>query len=199
MNKQELLARLRAGLTGLPPEDVAERLTFYSEMIDDRIEEGLSEENAVAAVGFVDEIVAQIIADTPLTRIARERMRPKGRRGLGTVLLILGSPVWLSLGIAVAAVAFSLYASLWAVLVSLWAVFVSLAAGFVGGVSAAVVFSVGGHVASGVALLAAGLVCAGLSIFAFFGCRAATAGLLWLTKKAGLWLKCCFVRKGDFE
>ncbi len=199
MNKQELLARLRAGLTGLPPEVVEEGLTFYSEMIDDRIEEGLSEENAVAAVGSVDEIVAQIIANTPLARIARERLRPKGRRGFGTVLLILGSPVWLSLGIAIFAVAFSLYASLWAVLVSLWAIFVSFSAGFVGGLLAAVVFSVGGHVPSGVALLAAGLVCAGFSIFAFFGCRAATASLLWLTKKTGLWLKRCFARKGDFE
>ncbi len=43
MNKQAFLTQLRKGLSGLPQEDIEERLAFYSEMIDDRIEEGLSE------------------------------------------------------------------------------------------------------------------------------------------------------------
>ena len=33
MNKQEFLAQLRKELTGLPKDDIDERLTFYSEMI----------------------------------------------------------------------------------------------------------------------------------------------------------------------
>ena len=60
MTKQEFLSRLREGLSGLPEDDIAERLTFYGEMIDDRIEDGLSEEEAVAEVGSVDDIAAQI-------------------------------------------------------------------------------------------------------------------------------------------
>ena len=59
MRKQEFLAKLRKGLSGLPQDDIEERLIFYSEMIEDRKEEGLSEEEAVAAIGSVDEIVAQ--------------------------------------------------------------------------------------------------------------------------------------------
>lgn len=59
MNKQEFLAELQKGLSGLPQEDRDERLTFYGEMLDDRMEEGLSEEEAVAAVGSVEEIVRQ--------------------------------------------------------------------------------------------------------------------------------------------
>ena len=42
MTKNEFLEQLRRGLSGLPMEDIDERLNFYSEMIDDRIEEGLS-------------------------------------------------------------------------------------------------------------------------------------------------------------
>ena len=38
MNKSEFLEELRKGLAGLPKDDVEERLTFYGEMIDDRIE-----------------------------------------------------------------------------------------------------------------------------------------------------------------
>ena len=37
MNKQEYIALLRKGLTGLPQEDIEERAAFYGEMIDDRM------------------------------------------------------------------------------------------------------------------------------------------------------------------
>ena len=62
MDKLTFLGLLRQGLNGLPQEDIEERIGFYSEMIDDRMEEGLSEAEAVAGVGSVEEIVPQIIA-----------------------------------------------------------------------------------------------------------------------------------------
>ena len=43
MNKQDFLVQLRKGLSGLPQDDIEERLTFYKEMIEDRMEEGFSE------------------------------------------------------------------------------------------------------------------------------------------------------------
>ena len=184
MNKQEFVERLRKGLSGLPQDDIEERLTFYSEMIDDRMEEGLSEEEAVGEIGSVDEIVAQVVAETPLARIAKERIRPKRRLGAGEILLLaLSSPIWLSLGIAAFAVILSLYLSLWAVIISLWAVFASLAACAIGGVLAWVVFAMNGNGASGLAMLAAGFVCAGLAILMFYGCKTVTNGILILTKK----------------
>ncbi len=193
MTKQEFLLQLRKGLKGLPQDDIEERLTFYNEMIEDRMEEGLSEEEAVSAVGAVDEIITQVVADTPLTKIAKERIKPKRRlKGWEIVLLALGSPVWLSLGIAAFAVILSLYISLWSVIISLWAVFASLAACSVGSVLTCVIFTVDGNCASGVAMLAAGVVCAGLSIFMFYGCKAATKGTLILTKKIAIWIKNCF-------
>ncbi len=196
MSKQEFLVQLRKGLSGLPQDDIKERLTFYSEMIEDRKEEGLSEEEAVSAVGSVDEIVAQVVADIPLTKIAKERIGPKRRLNPGEiVLLALGSPIWLSLGIAAVTVILSLYISLWAVIISLWAVFASLAACSVGSVLACVIFTAGSHGASSLAMLAAGIVCAGLSIFMFYGCNAVTNGTLMLTKKMAIWIKNCFIKK----
>ena len=197
MSKQEFLTQLRKGLSGLPQGDIEERLAFYSEMIDDQMEEGLSEEEAVSAVGTVDEIVKQAVAETPLAKIAKERIKSKRRISAGEiVLLILGSPIWLSLVIAAFAVILSLYISLWAVIVSLWAVFVSLAAGFIGGVLSCIIFAIGGNVASGIAMLAAGIVCAGLSILMFYGCKVVTKGILLLTKKMAIWIKNCFIKKG---
>lgn len=196
MCKREFLAELRAGLSGLPQEDIEERLTFYSEMIDDRTEDGLSEDEAVAAIGSVDEIVAQAVADTSLVKIAKERIKPKRRLRVGEiVLLTLGSPIWLSLGLVVLAVIFTIYVVLWSVIASLWAVFAALAACFVAGIPMSVVFAANGHVASGVATLAAGAVCAGLAIFMFFGCKAATKGILILTKKTAIQIKNCFIKR----
>ena len=58
MCKQEFLSQLRARLGGLPHRDVEERLNFYGEMIDDRMEEGRSEDEAVSDIGSVEEIAA---------------------------------------------------------------------------------------------------------------------------------------------
>ena len=195
MCKQEFLTQLRKGLSGLPQRDIEERLSFYSEMIDDRMEEGLSEEEAVLAVGSVEEIVSQIIGDIPLAKLAKERV--KGNRRLKSweiVLLVLGSPLWLSLGIAAFAVIFSVYVSLWSVIISLWAVFVSFVGCFVGGLIAGIVVACTGNVLPGIAVLAAGLLCAGLSIFAFYGCSAVTRGFSLLTRKTAVWIKNCFVK-----
>ena len=196
MSKQEFLVQLRNGLSDLPQEDIEERLTFYSEMIDDQMEEGLLEEEAVAAVGSVDEIVTQVVAETSLAKTAKEKIKSKRQLRAGEIaLLVLGSPIWLSLLIAAFAIILSLYASLWSVLISLWAVFGSLIGCAFCGVVAEVVFACSGNALSGIAMLAAGIICTGLSIFMFYGCKAVTDGTLILTKKMAIWAKNCFIRK----
>jgi len=190
MTKDVFLAQLREALGGLPSADVEERLTFYAEMIDDRVEDGIPEEEAVAAIGSVEEIAAQIIAETPFATLVKEKIRPKKRLPTwATVLLIIGAPVWGALLVAAFAVAFSLYAALWSIAVAFWSVFAALVGSAFGCLVGGVGFAVGGFVPTGLATVAAGLVCAGLSVFAFFGCRAATSGLVLLTKGAVLGTK----------
>lgn len=198
MNKQEFLTQLRNGLSGLPKEDIEERLNFFSEMIDDRMEEGLSEEEAVKLAGSVDEIVAQTVAEIPLAKIAKERISPKRQlRVWELVLIIVGSPIWLSLAIAVIAVIFSVYVSLWAVIISLWSVFVALAVSALACIlSSAITFFIG-NVFTSLGLFSAGLICAGLSIFMFFGCKAISKCILQLTKKFAIWIKNCFIKKEE--
>ena len=198
MSKQEFLRLLRQGLKGLPTTDIEERVMFYGEMIEDRIEEGLSEDEAVLSVGSVEKIVEQVVADTPFAKIAKERIKPKRQiKVWEIVLLAIGSPIWLSLIIALIAVIFSVYVSLWSVIISLWSVFVSLVACAVGGVVACAVLSVTSSVYTGVAMLSAGLVCAGLSIVMFYCCKLATKGILFVTKKIAVWLKNCFIKKEE--
>ena len=196
MTKLEFALELTGRLSFLPWEETEERVNFYSEMIDDRMEEGFSEEEAVAQIGSVEEIAAQILADTPFAKLVREKLKPKkGKRAWEIVLLALGSPIWLSLGIAALAVALSLYISLWAVIISLWAGFASLAACGFGGVMGGIVIALGGHRLTGIAVVGAGFVCAGLSVFAFYGCKAATKGTIFLTKKLAVWMKNSLAKK----
>lgn len=199
MTKKEFLESLLKGLSGLPKEDTQERLTFYNEIIEDRIEDGLSEEDAVAEMGPIPEIVKQIVADTPLSKIAKERIKPKRRMSaLEIVLLVLGSPIWLSLLIVIVAVIFAVYVSLWSVIISLWAVFGSLIACAFGGVASGIIISLTQNTLTGIAVIGAGILCGGLSIFMFYGCELISKGIIILTKKFALWIKNCFRGKEDY-
>lgn len=198
MTKQEFLMELRTGLSDLPQKDIEERLTFYSEMIEDRIEDGLSEEQAVLAVGTAKEIIAQTVAEIPLAKITKERIKSNRRfKAWEIVLLALGSPIWLSLGIALVAVILSVYVSLWSVIISLWAAFVSLVASSFGGVMAGILFSIKDNLLTGIAVCGASIVCLGFSIFMFYGCKAASKGILILTKKIAILIKNCFIKKEE--
>jgi uncharacterized membrane protein len=196
MTKHEFITQLRAKLSDLPEREVEERLSFYVEMIDDRIEDGRTEQEAVAELGSVDEVVSQIVADIPLFAIAKKKIKPARRlKTWEIVLLCVGSPVWFPILIAAPAVAFALYVSLWSVIVSLWAVFGSLVGGAFAGIASGLALSMGANVPTGLALISAGIVCAGLSIFTFFGCKAATRGIVMLASKTALSIKRLFIKK----
>ena len=108
MNKIEFLAAVSAKLDGLAPADVREQIGFLSEMIDDRMEEGITEAEAVAAVGAPDEVAARILADLPFATVTDLPTPPKKRSVLRTVLLAVTSPIWASLLFAAVITLFSL-------------------------------------------------------------------------------------------
>lgn len=184
MTKLQFILTLHDKLSAFPRNEVEERLSFYSEMIEDRMEEGLAEADAVAAAGSVEEIAAQIAAELSAPEIPEACPGPKKRsRAWQTTLLVLGFPLWFPLLIAAFAVALSFYAVLWAVIVSLWAVFVALCACVIAAVASGIGLIAGGNRLGGIALFCAALVCAGLAIFLFFGSRIAMKGAVLLTKK----------------
>lgn len=196
MNKEEFLQQLRLELHGLPQEDIDSHAAFYGEMIDDRIEDGFSEEEAVSGIGTPESVAAQIVEETPLPRIIRERVRPKRPlRALEIILLVLGSPVWLSLALALFAVVLSVYIVLWAMIIVLWTVFVSFIAAGLASLAAGVIGLVRGDRPAGLALLGCALVLLGLSIILFFAAKGATKGAAVLTKSIARGFKSLFVRK----
>ena len=198
MTKLEFIEALNNKLRGLPEKEVDDRLSFYVEMIDDIIEEGLSEEEAIAKIGSVDEIADQIIADIPFSKIAKKKMKSnKKRSALEITLIILGSPIWFSLLIAAASIVISLYACLWSAIVSIWAGFASIAACAPAGIIFGIYCIFTGNAMSGFAVIGAGIFLAGLSIFAFVGCKALTSITVKLTKKIAIGIKKLFVKKEE--
>ena len=98
MEKEEFLEELRNRLNGLPQKDIDERVSFYSEMIDDRVEDGMTEEEAINNIGGIDEVVKQIASETPISSLVKERVKPKNDLGPVVIaLLILGFPLWFPL------------------------------------------------------------------------------------------------------
>lgn len=198
MTKYDFLEKLESLLEGLPRCDIDNSLEYYGEMIDEKMDEGLTEDEAVAAIGAPEEISENILRETPLAKIVKERVKPKRRlTGMEITLIILGFPIWFPLIISVLAVLVSVLVSLWAGVISLWCVPVSIAAGSIGGFVETIVFFVDGHANTGLFMLGASYLLAGLAIFSYYGCLYTTKGLVWLSKKFFLLIKKIFAGRGN--
>ena len=196
MNKQEFLTELKSALSGLPDEEAEERIAFYDEMIDDRIEEGLSEEIAIAQIGSVDSIVSQIITDYPLAKLFKERIKPKRvRPAWKTALIVIGFPLWFPILAAVAVIACAFYFLLCSLILCLWAIELALIACAFAGMIISAFYFIRGYTMNGVAFLGAGLFCSGVSIFVFMSCVAASKGIVHLTCKIPLAIKTMIFKK----
>lgn len=198
MTKREFIEKLRSHLSRLPRREAEERIIFYVEMIDDRIEEGLSEEEAVFQIGSADEIASQIISEVGTAK-AEGHPERKARRfkAWELLLLILGFPVWFPLIVAAIAVGFALYVVLWAMIGSAWAVFGAFAASSPAfAVMGIIEASLSGNI-GGIALLGAGIALAGLAVFLFFGCKAASEGSVTISRKAVLFIKKRFAKRRE--
>ena len=209
MTKQQFLKELRIRLSDLPYLDQKRSVDYYSEIIDDRIEDGLSEEDAVKKVGTPAMAAAQILSEMPITTLARARVNTS-RSALATALIIIGSPIWISL----LAVAFSLIVTAFAVLfaflavflsliITLWAVEFSFAAGALGGIAGGVfILFAQQNVILTLLLCGAGLVLFTLAVLGYYAALHGTKGLICLCgyilaayKGICRFIKFCLIRK----
>ena len=208
MDKYDFLASLKERLRSLPEDDAQKYIEYYSEMIDDRVEEGLSEEDAIREIGTPKEIAEQILGQIPETEekdTAKQEAVPKssnkakgdkGNRGaLFILLLILGAPLWIPLIIAVFSVIFSVFGAVFSVFISVLAVIFSVAVcGIAGILASPLVFAYSGA-GAGLVIIGAGLLFAGGSVFLFRGFRLLVKGFIWFVKKFFTLIKSLFGKK----
>jgi len=194
MTKKEFLSQLREELSSLPRREREEQLRFYGELIDDRIEDGWSEKSAVSRLGAPDRLAARILREGNDEKGKRSKPKQKHSGGWMITLLILGSPLWISLLVAFFAVILSLAVSIWAVMLSLYAVSIGCIVGGIGGIAGGLLLCFCQHL-TGIALLGCGMVCLGIGILTVMGCLALTKGVLRLTQKLFLLFILPFRRK----
>ena len=202
MSRDAFIGELRHRMAGLPQETVERTVEYYGELIADSMEDGLTEEEAVARLGSLDEIVANVVKDTPLTQIVQTRVQEKKAKGVSgwvILLLVLGAPVWLPVLIAVLAVLFALFIALWAVVIALWAVVAAVILTGLVALVAGVVELCRLHLPQGLVLLGGGLVCLGLCALLYLLMKLITVGTVKLCKWLWVGIKSLFVGKKSKE
>lgn len=182
MNKQEYLTQLRAALACLPEGEIEESVAFYTEMIDDRVADGLTEEEATAQLDDPKAAARAIIADLPV--VPRTVVLTKQRnRALYWTLVILGSPLWLTLLLAAGMLVLAGLLTIWCLILGLWLLAAGLLAGGPLGIGVCLWALAVGQPAYGVFELGSGLLCFGLGLFCLHGAVAASKTLMQVSRQ----------------
>ncbi|MEF9972259.1 MAG: DUF1700 domain-containing protein [Oscillospiraceae bacterium] len=161
MTKHEYLEKLNSALKPILKQEREKSLAYYSEVIDERMEDGIAEEAAVSELEDASAAAEAIIADCE----ARGQMRPH-HSPWSIALIVLGFPLWFPLLAALGLVLLSVYLVVWALI---GVVFVTSIALALGGValffSAFFLISINFYTA--LASFGVGLACAGLGLALF--------------------------------
>ena len=179
MVRKKFDKRLRKSLKGLSRQERQEVIDYYNEMIDDSIESGKTEEQAIEELGSPEDLAKKILSENyPVEPISADKgsgkKKKSGLKPLWILLIIIGSPLWLSIAVVAFGVALGLLVCALGLVVGLFAACAGLV---VGGVGATVY---------GVILLfiefGYGLACAGGGICSFALGALAAIGLFKLCK-----------------
>ena len=133
MNKTQFCALLGNKLKPyLSPKEMYKTINFFEEMIDDRVDEGLSEEQAVSQLGNIDDIVGQILDEHNIKKRQKKlvwRFIPQKTPSAANIIIaILLFPIWITI--------FSLVASFFIAFVSLiFSLVLAVISFFVGGIA----------------------------------------------------------------
>ena len=192
MTKADFLRLLERALSQLSEEERQKNLEYYSELLDDMMEEGMT-----AKLGSPNQIAQSILQEMPLGKLVSTRMKPRsGWTPLAIVLAVVGSPVWVPLLLAGVAVVLVLFVSIWALGFAAVAVVIALAVAVV----AAPIIAIRVAVLTlpvGLMLLGAGLVLLGLCVLgglmAVELCKLLWQLTVWLAHK----IKGLFIRKEE--
>lgn len=138
MNKEEFLTTLRAELEKKSVSNIDNMIEYYDEMICDRVEDGMSEEDAINSMGSIATIVNEAVLDKTIPTLMKEKVskshkeaKANGHSVLWVILAIVGFPIWLPLVITFAVVIFVLFLTLWILVLTCFIVLISFALGAV--------------------------------------------------------------------
>ena len=199
MNRIEFIETLRNSLQGIPKDDINKTIDFYNEILSDKIEDGMNEEDAINSLGSIDSILYSTLSEISFRKLIKEKI---GRRKLKTWQIVLLSStfyIWIPVSIALFAVALALY-------VSLWSGVIAVGAGALASACCSPIFLVWGiidiftaNVGSGFMLIGLSLILAGAAILLTILTIQFAKLMLKVIKKLFVKMKSKFVKRGDLK
>lgn len=111
MNRQEYIENLKHQLKNETYETVCQIINYYEEMIDDLLEDGFSEQDAILKLENVEDVVRNI-KGIPTYEV--KKMSQSLKIGLG-IFLFISFPLWGSLLAAFCMILLSLYIIIWCI------------------------------------------------------------------------------------
>ncbi len=106
MNKNEYMKRLEKALSGVSREERERTLSYYSELIDDRVEEGMDEQRVVSELEPPEAVASRLMAEGVIKRTG-----PKGGSKTGLIVAVSIAALLLVAIIAVPIISYMRYDS----------------------------------------------------------------------------------------
>jgi uncharacterized membrane protein len=165
MNKEQFLSAVCEKYKNASALERSRAVDYYAEMIDDRIEDGMSEEQAVAAMGDIAEFAGDF--DEAFAK------KPMSRARLAVVAAL--SPISIILLI-------SFWSIIWALVIAFYAVIVVLYTGVICASALAFRYFTTLTVYEGLLFLGGAFICLGFAVFFCALARFVNKGAVRLTK-----------------
>ena len=191
MNKIEFLGNLTEQLRNLPKAEVEKLTSFYDEMIQDRLEDGMSEEEAIERIGSVVDAAEAAMQDVSLPSLMKASVKKSREKSssktLWLILVILGFPVWFPLLLTFFAVVFVVYLTLWILIVTLYVMELSFAVICVSGIVFGSIYMFIHSISTGICILGLSFALGGVAIACFepanFLAKQLMKGMVFFIKK----------------
>ena len=133
MNKQEYLDTLRDALEKQSISNIDNMIEYYDEMICDRMEDGMSEEDAVNSMDSIPDIVHEAVLDKSVPTLVKEKVKKsrdkaksEGKEWIWILLAVLGFPVWFPLVLTFAILLFVFFLVFWILVGTLFIIVLAL-------------------------------------------------------------------------
>lgn len=185
MTKIEFIDVLARKLSRMPKNDLKQTIDYYYEIITDKVNDGMSEEEAVASLGSIEEIVEATLSDISLSDPDSEKINDikKTRKNTNWKSITIGATaiIWVPILIGLIGGAIGLYVSLWAIVVSFGATSLATGAGTLVTISG-IIDVCTGSIGSGLTWIAIGIGSLGLC-FIFYAITIYSGKLMTLLTK----------------
>lgn len=197
MNKQEFITLLEKKLSGIPQEDINKTLDYYNEIILDKIDEGISEEEAVNSLGSIDEIIDQTLKEISFPKLVKEKLNLNRKLQTWEIVLICATSIfWVPLLIVLLSVIIVVYICIWSGVIALGASSITcLATSLVAVLGIIDIVTL--NISSGIFSIGIGLAMLGCGLLLGLLTLKLSKVMVLICKKLVLKCKSLFVKRGE--